>query len=248
MADKFEEIDLISEHSGEYYAKILSNIHTFLSPKTYLEIGTQTGGSLATSRCKSIAIDPNFQISQPIMAGKSICHLMQMSSDEFFSSCNPENLLGDKVDFVFLDGMHWFEYLLRDFMNIEKYCKRNSVVAIHDCIPTDVHIARRDPSDDKHRAKSRNPDWWAGDVWKAIAVLKVARPDLSIRAFDAPPTGLIIITNLNPANRELDDRYFDLIDSPFTRDEGLPDFIRSLGLQSTAAIDSHGKMSGYYWL
>ena len=26
------------------------------------------------------------------------------------------------LDLVFIDGMHLFEYALRDFMNVERYC------------------------------------------------------------------------------------------------------------------------------
>ena len=90
MTDALGSIDLIPNHKGAYYNDVLRNIHTFLSPKTYLEIGTHTGGSLANSRCKSIAIDPDFQIDQNITAGKPMCSLMQMGSDEFFSSYNPQ--------------------------------------------------------------------------------------------------------------------------------------------------------------
>ena len=42
------------------------------------------------------------------------------------------NFLPNGVDFAFLDGMHHFEYLLRDVLNTEKYSRKNSIVAFPD--------------------------------------------------------------------------------------------------------------------
>ena len=41
---------------------LLRELHGLLTPRTYLEIGVNTGASLALSRAKSIGIDPEFAI------------------------------------------------------------------------------------------------------------------------------------------------------------------------------------------
>ncbi len=50
-------------------------------------------------------------------------------------------------------------------------------------------------------------------MWKLLPILWQYRPDLVIEAFDAPPTGLIVISNLNPQSRVLDQHYDDIVSS-----------------------------------
>ena len=41
----------------------------------------------------------------------------------------------DAVDLVFIDGLHLFEFALRDFFNAEAWCSRTSTIVLHDCVP-----------------------------------------------------------------------------------------------------------------
>ena len=45
-------------HQGKSYPSVMSRLHRYCRPATYLEIGTETGRTLALARCASIAIDP----------------------------------------------------------------------------------------------------------------------------------------------------------------------------------------------
>jgi hypothetical protein len=251
MQDQRSQFDVIPEHKGTSYLQVLKSLHAALEPRTYLEIGTSTGTSLTQSACKSLAIDPKFEITTNVIGTKPSCLMMQMPSDRFFADYDAEQMLGGKIDFAFLDGMHWYEFLLRDFINVERHCRHNSVIAIHDCIPTDAYIARRDGSDQSLRDRSPRPGWWAGDVWKAIVILQKARPDLRIRGFDAPPTGLILITGLDPESRVLEENYFDLVEDMErvdAQDGALASFVASLPLLPCATIDSRSKISQWFWL
>lgn len=203
MADDF----LIPDHAGAMYQDCLREMHETLAPRTYLEVGTLHGETLAIASCASLAIDPNFQLHQPAVGGKPACHFYQMASDAFFAQQDPGQIFGRPVDLAFLDGMHLFEYLLRDFINIERVCTRGSVIVLHDCVPSDLYMAVRDVNDTATRALSAHPEWWTGDVWKTVEALHRHRPDLRIQAFDAPPSGLILVSNLDPASRVLTDRY-----------------------------------------
>src|SRR6516225_9125356 len=100
----------LPDHAGCLYVEFLSRLHTYLKPKTYFEIGTLNGHTLALSKCDSIAVDPSFRLEVDIATGKSVCLLFQMTSDDFFAKYNPQVLLRSTIDMAFLDGMHWFEF------------------------------------------------------------------------------------------------------------------------------------------
>jgi hypothetical protein len=101
------------DHSGSDFHTVLAGVHKLLNPRSYLEIGTCTGASLSQVSCASIAIDPIFQLDRDVIGNKPQCLLYRMGSDEFFRDQDPSTLLGCEVDLVFLDGMHFCEFLLR---------------------------------------------------------------------------------------------------------------------------------------
>ncbi len=199
----------LPDHAGRSYQDALRMLHAQLQPQRYLEIGTANGGSLTLAKCPSIAIDVAFQLDHftAQTLNKPVSLLFQMPSDTFFERYSPATLLKGPVDLAFLDGMHHYEFLLRDFINTERHCLPNSVILMHDCVPTDAFVARRNPDDRTLRAFSAHPNWWAGDVWKAALIIRRLRPDLRILAFDAPPTGLVAITNLDPGSNVLAQAY-----------------------------------------
>jgi hypothetical protein len=240
----------VPDHSGESYITVLQRIHRFFVPKSYFEIGVLNGTTLELASCFSIGIDPDFKIESPSLINKPACCLFRMSSDSFFKSFDPVKIIGHAIDVAFLDGMHWFEFLLRDFINVEKSCKANSLIFIHDCIPTDEYVGRRDMSDRRLKERSSHPVWWAGDVWKTIAILMKYRPDLHIVAFNAPPTGLIAITCLNPCSTVLSDRYFDLVDEykSHTLSGHGSVYLNSLKIIDTRQYVSFATLSTQFWL
>ena len=198
---------------GPQYREVLVWLHRFIRPRTYLEIGVHTGATFALAECPSIAVDPHYGPLQSSCIGKKrVALFYQMTSDQFFREYDPTRLLGAPVDLGFLDGMHLFEWLLRDFYNTERACHPRSVIALHDCIPPDRHFIRRNPQDQTLRDTSAYPDGHGGDVWKIVPLLRKYRPDLRVHCFDADPTGLVLVTNLDPSSGLLQDRYFDLIE------------------------------------
>jgi capsular polysaccharide biosynthesis protein len=206
-ADFFE----IFEHSGIDYMSALAALHHRLQPATYIEIGTHAGGTLALANCTSIAIDPQFAIDRDVIRAKPKCLLFQMTSDDFFATHDPKEILGAACQLAFLDGMHLFEFLLRDFINVEKTCASDSLILMHDCLPPDSYVARREWQDEKHADATKYPGWWAGDVWKVVHILQNLRQDLEIYALNSPPTGLIAVTRLDPASQILERHYGDLV-------------------------------------
>lgn len=184
---------------GLDYREFLDALHNQLRFDWYLEIGSQTGRSLAMSRSPSVAVDPQFRIKYDVAGNKPHLHLYQQTSDDFFAGGHLKSLKA-KPGFSFLDGMHLFEYLLRDFINAEAAGTRQSVIALHDCCPFGHAMTTRDidniPS---------GP--WTGDVWKMIPILQEYRPDLTIEVLDCAPTGLVLVSNLDPKNTVLAKAY-----------------------------------------
>ena len=104
-----------------FYLDFLRGLHERLAPRTYLEIGVAQGHSLALSRCRSVGIDPAFAVDQELLAPTS---LLRRTSDAYFAGLEragerPFDRL--PIDLAYIDGMHHFEYAVRDFISIERY-------------------------------------------------------------------------------------------------------------------------------
>ena len=245
---------MASDLQGEHYSLVLRRLHEVLLPKSYLEIGVESGGILKTARCPSIGVDPKFIfVNLETVAGilqKPELHLFQMGSDDFFATQSPTALFGGPVDLAFLDGMHRCEFLLRDFLNTERHCKQNSVIALHDCLPVEVGITARTQEDAKATAPHR-ARWWTGDVWRTALLLKRRRPDLQITAIDAASTGLVLITRLDPANTTLADNYHSHLGEMFSWDLGeigIENYFSEMNLTSAAVLGTPEGITGRFWL
>ncbi len=197
--------------SGVVYIQFLQALHAHLTPRSYLEVGTSKGMSLAIACCDTIAVDPQFQIEVTATGNRTRTLLFQMTSDDFFATQNVPALLGRPVDMAFLDGMHRFEYLLRDFIGAEAACHPRSLILLHDCVPSNTRMALRQPRLGDS-SEGDTAGWWTGDVWKLLPILREYRPDLRIHVLDCPPTGLVAITRLDPASSVLADRYYEIVD------------------------------------
>ncbi|MGI5222873.1 hypothetical protein [Nocardia sp. CA-290969] len=198
-------------HNGIPYLEYLQQIHQVAEPSSYLEIGVDTGQSLALAHCPTVAIDPAFRIQGSPSHRRSETYLFQMTSDEFFAGYQLDRYLPAGIDLAFLDGMHHFEFLLRDFLNAEKYSHASTVITLHDCYPVNTEMARRETDFDT-RVDEETRWWWAGDVWKLLPILRDHRPDLDITVLDCPPTGLVVIRGLDPQSRAIQSSYTEILD------------------------------------
>jgi hypothetical protein len=186
---------------GENYVCLLERLHHWLRPTTYVEVGVGTGSSLALvgPGTVNIGIDPNPQLTVALPANARIYRL---TSDEFFATHGVTELLGDSpVALGFIDGLHLFEQALKDLINLERQCARQSLLLIHDTFPIDALTSSRE----------RKTTLWSGDTWKVMACLKEHRPDLRTFTVAARPTGLSFVTNLDPGSLVLSEAYDDIV-------------------------------------
>lgn len=188
---------------GEVYTHTLGSLHLALNPANYFEIGTLHGQTLRLAACPAVAVDPAFQLAADLAEGRPAWRLFEQTSDAFFAEHDLRALLGGPVGLAFLDGMHRFDFLLRDFINTEKACDAASVVLMHDGLPRDAAMTGAADATET----SRFPGYWTGDVWKLVPILRKWRPDLEVAGLDAQPTGLIAVTGLNPESRVLSENY-----------------------------------------
>ena len=186
------------------YQDIISELEQKIMAKWYLEIGSRSGASLSHRKCNFIAVDPNFNITAKVFNSSKMMIFCQQESDDFFRS-NFLNKINVKPDLAFIDGMHLFEYALRDFINLERNMSRDGIICLHDVCPYNYEMTTRDLS----YLSTGKP--WTGDVWKAIILLLEERPDLDIKIVDAKKTGIAVIRNLDPTNAELEKKLDKLI-------------------------------------
>jgi len=197
-------------HKGPRYLSILEKFHETFNPEVYFEIGTRSGNSLKFAKNTAIAVDPDFRIVEEPISDRKKTFYYNQTSDSFFQNEASKVFSADKIDLAFLDGMHLFEFLLRDFANTEKYCKRNSIVFLHDCFPLNCEMTSRNEFAERTDTSFRT--MWTGDVWKTLQVLGKYRKDLQITCIGAPPTGLVAISNLDPKNEILSNCYARIMD------------------------------------
>ncbi|MFC8732591.1 class I SAM-dependent methyltransferase [Luteimicrobium sp. NPDC057192] len=181
-----------------HYLDFLRELHTVVQPATYLEIGVRWGSSLALSRTRSLGIDPAYNITSELDLP---LRLERTTSDEYFAREDACRWLGGPVEMAFIDGMHLFEYALRDFINVERHSRRSSVIVFDDMLPRTTDEA----------AREKHTDSWTGDVYHVHEVLRQERPDLTLIVVDTAPTGLLLVTNLDAESTVLEDRYDEFV-------------------------------------
>lgn len=171
------------------YIPMLKAVHELIAPRFYLEIGIRNGKSLSLARCPAIGIDPAPDLKLPLGPATRV---VVETSDAYFAGAGRS--LPAPIDLAFIDGMHLFEFALRDFINVEARAAAAGIVVFDDIFPNHPAQALR----------QRETRVWTGDVWRVIPTLLRHRPDLLLIAIDTYPTGLLLAIGLDPARRDLE--------------------------------------------
>ena len=197
---------------GDNFCVWLERLYSSLAPETLIELGIGEGRALARPPTMVIGVDP-----KPIVVGpaQAETHLFAETSDAFFARRGPDALLaGRRLGIGLIDGAHLFEQTLKDFINLERYCGPRSVILLRNTIPLDEVTQRR----------TRETQFYTGDVWKAVLCLKAYRPSLDIFTVATPWTGLTVVTGLDPGSYELAERYDEavarFVATPYAQLEG----------------------------
>ncbi len=167
----------------------------------YLEIGVFNGHIFFRINSSfKVAVDPEFRFDAMRKFGKSLlnpqnfkAHFIEKTSDDFFAQDAPNLLNGKKFEIALIDGMHEYEYALRDVENTLNNMTDNGIIVMHDCNPL-----TKDAASSFAEWKSRNfADTWNGDVWKVILHMQSLRNDVNAFTLDCDH-GLGVITKGKP--------------------------------------------------
>jgi hypothetical protein len=127
--------------------------------QTYLEIGVEAGVTFNQVAIPwKVAVDPDFKIEIKNLTGQAY----PITSDAYFAHHS------DKLDCVFVDGLHLYEQSKADFVNAWQRLNTGGVVLIDDCYPSDEIAAIRDHARARElKAELGHLDRnWMGDVYK----------------------------------------------------------------------------------
>lgn len=162
----------------------LKQLHAVLRPKVYLEVGVQYGTSLALAEQADMAIGIDPQPLLGFMPGNLRQNqvIFPVTSDAFYER---RDQMFPPVDLAFIDGMHLYEYAMRDYANIERDMAEGGVIVFDDVMPYNQAIAERE----------QPPGDWTGDVWKVYPILQMRRPDLDLVMVNTAPTGTLLVLN-----------------------------------------------------
>lgn len=162
--ESHEEVKVYAERlKGVDYKDFIREYARRVNAESYLEIGTDSGDSLEQVECDAVCVDPSFRFRGNPAGKRKRTLLFQMTSDDFFGRYDLKDIFPQGVDLAFLDGLHHWEVLLRDFINTEKFCHIDSTILLHDCLPLNIRMAERvfriDESEDQSTRGA-----WTGDV------------------------------------------------------------------------------------
>jgi hypothetical protein len=142
--------------------------------KSYLEIGCEVNKNF-----NKIIVDLKEGVEPRSGGGTVNC-----KSDDFF--------IFNKVlfDIIFIDGMHMYDYVMRDIENSLKFLNSSGMIILHDSMPYTENM-QMVPLSAARSSKQFNGGW-TGDVWKAVCTMR-SREDVTCRTL-AIETGLTFIT------------------------------------------------------
>lgn len=170
----------------------------------YLEIGVFNGHVFFKVKSKfKIAVDPEFRFDFLRKTGKIFLNPYNLynkyyskTSDDFFKQDAPGLFEQKKIQLAFIDGMHEYEFSLRDVENCLDYLTDDGVIILHDCNPQTETAG----GSFEEWAKNEYIGTWNGDVWKAILHLQSLRNDINVFVLDCDH-GLGIVTRGKPENK-----------------------------------------------
>jgi hypothetical protein len=141
--------------------EIINYLIKEIKAKSYLEIGVrESKGNFDLVECEDkIAVDP-----VPLSAG-----ILPLTSDQFFEQNN------STFDFIFIDGLHEEEQVMKDILNSLKVLNEGGYIVCHDMNPT---------TEEMQLVPMQTDEAWTGDCWKAWVRLRSTRKDLNMAVVD----------------------------------------------------------------
>ncbi len=190
---------------GPDYRHWLAWLHRELRPRLYLELGVERGESLklALPPTRVIGVDPA-PMGDPLSGCAAAARLYSQPSAEFLAHPPADcGLQEHGFDLAFVDGDHRLCGVLEDFIGLEKWAAPGAVVVLHDTLPLTTVTA----------SAERQSGFYTGDGWKLVPCLSALRPELRVITLPITPTGLTLVTGLNPRSVVLQERKSQIVEA-----------------------------------
>lgn len=204
--------------------QLLERLHAELRPRGYLEVGVRFGDSLKLADCPAYGIDPEPQVTYPLR--RTDHYIGSVTSDSFFESWAPKMWEhgGFDLDLAYIDGMHLYEFALRDFLNICRWANERTVIVFDDTHPYNAAIATRN----QHAEVD-----WTGDVWKTMDFIRYV-PGVQCAEVDVNPTGAFVVWGITETFRATLQRELEYLPPPL---EDLPPYDEYLERRNVISVD-----------
>lgn len=187
MSKKVPTLGVVPSPSAHLRSqRINSLLDGMRSSSRYLEIGLGAGKTFKNVTAKrKWGVDPVVGFDRERLPPGS--RIFEQTSDAFFLSLPAE----ETFDFIYLDGLHQFEQVLRDIENALAHLAPRGLILIDDVLPTSfLSCFRSQRMSDLSQAlfgdRSRR---WHGDVYRALAYLKNHLPHLAFTTCMEDPSG-----------------------------------------------------------
>ena len=185
-------------------SEVIQNFIDKRKYRRYVEIGVFNGEVFFKVKApQKFAVDPAFRFVPETKYKMMLRNFSNINakyysktSDKFFKEDAPDIFSRRGIDICFIDGMHEFDFVLRDTINTLKYLNDDGVIILHDCNPL---TKEAEVSYEAWEQRGFTGEW-NGDVWKIILYLKSVRDDVNVFTLDTDH-GLGIITKGKPETR-----------------------------------------------
>jgi hypothetical protein len=205
----------------------LERLHREIRPAIYLETGVTDSAAIGFALPPTLAIGVGLEPTVMLRA-RTETHIFPEPTESFFARRGPDRLMaGRRLGLGLIGGVHLFEQALRDFIRLESYCDRGSLILVVNTIPLDEAAQRRE--------RTAAMSFHTGDIWKLVLLLGDLRPDLEIFTIAAPPSGLTVIAGFGDRREDFADRAGEAV----ARYAGLP-YSSIEGSRRTAALNVVG--------
>jgi hypothetical protein len=191
-------------------ARRLNQLSHALGASRYLEIGVETGATFHLVDCEyKTGVDPQFLFD--LSSGARLnrhgdCAYYEMASDLFFSRHHNKS---EPYDLIFIDGLHHFDQVTRDFVNSIVHAHPRTVFLIDDTLPCDAFSAVRDQQQAlelrTRYSVGLQGNAWHGDVYLFVLMLPLYFPAYRYRTLLSPGSNPQTIIWLDPMFAEMNE-------------------------------------------
>jgi len=183
--------------------ELINLLISHIDAQDYLEIGVRYGRCLSCIKAPNrTGVDPApvlHEVEEKYHAGLEGVEMHVCTSDEFFARTS------ETFDVVFVDGMHLYEFAMRDLLNSLNRLNPGGFVVAHDLCPRNAVVASR----------KRKSTEWNGDVWKITLDVHMNYPGIGYCVMDTD-FGLGVFWKKDDNKRFLPAWREDFVSLPFS--------------------------------